>query len=100
MKRDAKAGLALGFMSFLHSKRAMIIVGAVLIGVGAAGAISIEPVLIQDYTTGNIDATTGRPYPFLGIISLIHVQIMFIGIAIAGLALLVWYASSSRVRKS
>jgi MFS family permease len=100
MNRDAKAGLVLGFISFLHNRRAMIIVGAVLIGVGAAGAISIGSILIQDYTTGNIDATTGRPYPILGIISLIHVQIIFIGIAIAGLALVAWYASGSRRRKS
>jgi hypothetical protein len=99
MNRDAKAGLVLGFMSFLHNRRAMIIVAAVLIGVGAAGAISLGPALIQDYTTGNIDSTTGRPYPFLGIISIIHVQIMFIGIAIAGLALLVWYATGSKRRK-
>jgi hypothetical protein len=100
MKRDAKAGLALGFMSFLHNKKAMIIVGAVLIGVGAAGAISIGSILVQDYTTGNIDSTTGRPSPVLGMISPIHVQIMFIGIAIVGLALLAWYASGSRRHNS
>jgi hypothetical protein len=100
MNKDAKAGLAIGFMSFLHNRKAMIIVGAVLIGVGAAGAISIGPILIQDYTAGNIDATTGRPSPILGIISLIHVQIIFIGIAFAGLALVAWYASGSRRHKS
>jgi hypothetical protein len=39
---------------------------------------------------------SARPYPILGIISLTHVQIMFIGIEFAGLALLVWYVSGSR----
>jgi hypothetical protein len=96
MKRNAKAGLALGFLSFLHNRNAMIIVGAALIGIGAAGAISMGPMLIQDYATGNINATTGRPYPVFGIVSPIYIQIMFIGIAIIGLVLLVWYAAGTR----
>jgi hypothetical protein len=77
----------------------MIIVGAVLIGIGAAGAISIGPILIQDYVTGNIDPTTSRPYPVFGIISPIYAQITFIGIAIVGLALLVWYTTGTRWAK-
>jgi MFS family permease len=99
MKRNAKAGISLAFLSFLHNKKAMIIVGAVLIGIGAAGAISIGPILIQDYVTGNIDPTTSRPYPVFGIISPIYAQITFIGIAIVGLALLVWYTTGTRWAK-
>jgi hypothetical protein len=99
MKRNTKAGISLAFLSFLHNKKAMIIVGAVLIGIGAAGAISIGPILIQDYVTGNIDPTTSRPYPVFGIISPIYAQITFIGIAIVGLALLVWYTTGTRWAK-
>jgi hypothetical protein len=96
MKRNAKAGIALAFLSFLHNKKAMIITGAILISIGAAGAISLGPMLIQDYATGNVDPTTARPYPVFGIISPLYAQIAFIGVAIVGLGLLVWYATSTR----
>jgi hypothetical protein len=99
MKRNAKAGIALAFLSFLHNKKAMIITGAILISIGAAGAISLGPMLIQDYATGNIDPTTARPYPVFGIISPLYAQIAFIGVAIVGLGLLVWYAASTRWAK-
>jgi MFS family permease len=99
MKTNAKAGIALAFLSFLHNKKAMIITGAILIGIGAAGAISLGPMLIQDYATGNIDPTTGRPYPVFGIISPLYAQIAFIVVAIVGLGLLVWYATSTRWAK-
>jgi MFS family permease len=99
MKRNTKAGIALAVLSFLHNKKAMIIIGAILIGIGAAGAISMGPMLIQDYVTGNINATTGRPYPIFGIVSPVYIQITFIGIAIIGLALLVWYAGGTRRAK-
>ena len=98
MKRNAKAGITLAFLSFLHNKKAMIITGAILIGIGAAGAISLGPMLIQDYATGNIDPTTARPYPVFGI-SPLYAQIAFIGVAIVGLGLLVWYATSTRWAK-
>jgi hypothetical protein len=99
MKRNTKAGIALAVLSFLHNKKAMIIIGAILIGIGAAGAIFIGPMLIQDYVTDNIDATTDRPYPIFGIVSPVYTQITFIGIAIVGLALLVWYAAGTRRAK-
>jgi MFS family permease len=99
MKRNAKAGLALGFLSFLHNKKAMVLVGALLIGIGMAGAISIGPMIIQDYVTGNINSTIGRPYPIFGVVSPIHLQITFVGIAIIGLAILVWYATGTRRSK-
>jgi MFS family permease len=99
MKTNAKAGIALAFLSFLHNKKAMIITGAILIGIGAAGAISLGPMLIQDYATGNIDPTTGRPYPVFGIVSPLYAQIAFIVVAIVGLGLLVWYATSTRWAK-
>jgi MFS family permease len=99
MKTNAKAGIALAFLSFLHNKKAMIITGAILIGIGAAGAISLGPMLIQDYATGNIDPTTGRPFPVFGIISPLYAQIAFIVVAIVGLGLLVWYATSTRWAK-
>ena len=99
MKTNAKAGIALAFLSFLHNKKAMIITGAILIGIGAAGAISLGPMLIQDYATGNIDPTTGRPYPVFGIISPLYAQIAFIVVAIVGLGLLVWYATSTKWAK-
>jgi NAD/NADP transhydrogenase beta subunit len=38
MKRNTKSGIALAVLSFLHNKKAMIIIGAILIGIGAAGA--------------------------------------------------------------
>lgn len=99
MKRDAKAGLALGFLSFLHNRKAMVIVGAVLMGIGVAGAISIGPMIIQDYVTGNINSTIGRPYPIFGVVSPIYLQITFIFIAIIGLVILVWYATGTRRSK-
>ena len=95
MKRNAKAGIALAFLTFLRNKKAMIITGAVLIGIGAIGAISLGPILIQDYVTHNIDPTTARPYPIFGVISPLYAQIVFIGVAILGLGLLVWYATGT-----
>jgi hypothetical protein len=44
MKRNAKAGIAIGFLSFLHNKKAMlvVVVGSNLIAISAISIDSIE----------------------------------------------------------
>jgi hypothetical protein len=96
MKRDVKAGIGLGFLSFLHNRKATIITGAIMMVVGAVVSAFLGSVLIQDYTTGNINPTEGRPYPAYGIISPLYTQIVFIIIAIIGLGLLVWSVTGTR----
>jgi hypothetical protein len=49
MKRNANAGIALGFLSFLHNKKAMlvVVVGSNLIAIGviSIGSIEVQVVL-------------------------------------------------------
>ncbi|HEX5979440.1 MAG TPA: hypothetical protein VE573_08065 [Nitrososphaeraceae archaeon] len=90
MKRNVKAGIAIGFLSFLHNNKAMMIAGAIMTIVGAVVSAYLGSVLVQDYTSGNISPLDARPYPVYGIISPLYTQIAFIVIAMIGLGLLVW----------
>jgi hypothetical protein len=47
-------GIAIGFLSILHNKEAMIVIGAFLIVIGAVSAICIAYLVVQDYATGKI----------------------------------------------
>jgi len=89
MKRNVKAGIALGFLSFLHND-------------GNRGVIStyLGLVLVRDYTAGNISPLDARPYPVYGIISPLYTQIVFIIIAILGLGLFAWAISGTGLGKS
>ncbi|HTH23233.1 MAG TPA: hypothetical protein VL854_13525 [Nitrososphaeraceae archaeon] len=90
MKRNIKAGLAVGFLSFLHNNKAMMITGAIMMVVGVVVSAFLGSVLVQDYTSGNISPMDARPYPVYGIISPLYAEIAFIMIAVLGLGLLVW----------
>ena len=73
LKTNVKAGVALGFLGFLHNDRAMMIVGVIMMVIGAAVSTYLGLVLVQDYTAGNISPLDARPYPVYGIISpLLH----------------------------
>jgi hypothetical protein len=99
-KRNVRAGITLGMLSFLHNKKAMIVVGSILIAIGAIGAISIGSIVVQDYATGNINSTEGRPYPIYGgIISPYYAQVAFVFVAIGGLGLLIYAATGTRWAK-
>ncbi len=90
MKRNVKAGIALGFLSFLHNDKAILIAGAIMMVVGGVVSTFLGLVLVEDYTSGNISPLDARPYPVYGIISPLYTQIAFIVIAMIGLGLLVW----------
>jgi hypothetical protein len=47
MKRNANAGIALGFLSFLHNKKAMLVVVVVGSNLIAIGVISIGSIEVQ-----------------------------------------------------
>jgi hypothetical protein len=87
MKRNVKAGIALGFLSFLHNDKAILIAGAIMMVVGGVVSTFLGLVLVQDYTSGNISPLDARPYPVYGIISPLYTQIVFIIIAVLGLGL-------------
>ena len=90
MKRNIKAGVGLGFLSFLHNDKAMLIVGIIMMVIGGVISTYLGLVLVRDYTAGNISPMDARPYPVYGIISPLYAQIVFIIIAVLGLGLLVW----------
>jgi hypothetical protein len=90
MRRNIKAGIAIGFLNFLHSNKFMIVAGAIMLVVGAIVSAYLGSVLVHDYTSGNISPLDARPYPVYGIISPLYAQVAFIIIAIMGLGLLVW----------
>ena len=100
MKRNIKAGVGLGFLSFLHNNKAMMIAGAIMTIVGAVVSAYLGSVLVQDYTSGNISPLDARPYPVYGIISPLYTQIVFIIIAILGLGLFAWAISGTGLGKS
>jgi hypothetical protein len=100
MKRNVKAGIALGFLSFLHNDKAMMIAGIIMMVVGAVVSTFLGLVLVQDYTSGNISPMDARPYPVYGIISPLYTQIVFIIIAILGLGLVAWALSGTGLGKS
>jgi hypothetical protein len=100
MKRNVKAGIALGFLSFLHNNKAMMIAGIIMMVVGAVVSTFLGLVLVQDYTSGNISPLDARPYPVYGIISPLYTQIVFIIIAISGLGLVAWALSGTGLGKS
>jgi hypothetical protein len=99
MKRNVKAGVALGFLSFLHNNKAMMIAGIIMMVVGAVVSTFLGLVLVQDYTSGNISPMDARPYPVYGIISPLYTQIVFIIIAILGLGLVAWALSGTGLGK-
>jgi len=49
-KRNVKAGVALGFLSFLHNNKAIMIVGIVMMVIGAVVSTFLGQVLVRDYT--------------------------------------------------
>jgi hypothetical protein len=100
MKRNVKAGIALGFLSFLHNDKAILIVGAIMMVVGGVVSTFLGLVLVEDYTSGNISPLDARPYPVYGIISPLYAQIVFIIIAVLGLGLVAWSISGTGLRKS
>jgi len=90
MKRNVKAGLAVGFLSFLHNNKALMITGAIMMVLGGVVSTILGLMIVQDYTSGNISPMDARPYPVYGIISPLYTQIVFIIMAMLGLGLLVW----------
>jgi hypothetical protein len=100
MKRNVKAGIALGFLSFLHNDKAILIAGAIMMVVGGVVSTFLGLVLVQDYTSGNISPLDARPYPVYGIISPLYAQIVFIIIAVLGLGLVAWSISGTGLSKS
>ncbi|CAN5559526.1 hypothetical protein BH18THE2_BH18THE2_18110 [soil metagenome] len=90
MKRNVKAGLAIGFLSFLHNNKALMITGAIMMVVGGVVSTFLGLMIVQDYTSGNISPMDARPFPVYGIISPLYAQIVFIIMAMLGLGLLVW----------
>jgi hypothetical protein len=100
MKRNVKAGIALGFLSFLHNDKAILIAGAIMMVVGGVVSTFLGLVLVQDYTAGNISPLDARPYPVYGIISPLYAQIVFVIIAVLGLGLVAWSISGTGLRKS
>jgi hypothetical protein len=99
MKRNVKAGVAIGFLSFLHNDKAMLIVGIIMMVIGAAVSTYLGLILVQDYTAGNISPLDARPYPVYGIISPLYTQIVFIIIAIVGLGLFAWAIAGTGLGK-
>ena len=100
MKRNVKAGIALGFISFLHNDKAILIAGAIMMVVGGVVSTFLGLVLVEDYTSGNISPLDARPYPVYGIISPLYTQIVFIIIAVLGLGLVAWSISGTGLGKS
>jgi hypothetical protein len=100
MKRNVKAGIAFGFLSFLHNNKAIMIVGIIMMVVGAVVSTFLGQVLVRDYTSGNISPMDARPYPVYGIISPLYTQIVFIIITILGLGLVAWAISGTGLGKS
>src|ERR671913_26965 len=100
MKRNVKAGIALGFLSFLHNDKAILIAGAIMMVVGGVVSTFLGLVLVEDYTSGNISPLDARPYPVYGIISPLYTQIVFIIIAVLGLGLVAWSISGTGFGKS
>jgi hypothetical protein len=99
MKRNVKAGVAVGFLSFLHNDKAIFIVGIIMMVVGGVVSTYLGLVLVRDYTSGNISPLDARPYPVYGIISPLYTQIAFIIIAVLGLGLVAWSISGSGLKK-
>jgi hypothetical protein len=100
MKRNSKSGIALGFHSFLHNNKAIMIVGIIMMVIGAVVSTFLGQVLVRDYTSGNISPMDARPYPVYGIISPLYTQIVFIIITILGLGLVAWAISGTGLGKS
>ena len=100
MKRNIKAGVGLGFLSFLHNDKAMLIVGIIMMVIGGVISTYLGLVLVRDYTAGNISPMDARPYPVYGIISPLYTQIVLIIIAILGLGLFAWAISGTGLGKS
>jgi hypothetical protein len=100
MKRNVKAGIAIGFLSFLHNNKAMMITGATMMIIGAVVSTFLGLILVQDYTSGNISPMDARPYPIYGIISPLYTQIVFIIITILGLGLVAWSLAGTGLAKS
>jgi hypothetical protein len=100
MKRNVKAGIAIGFLSFLHNNKAMMITGITMMIIGAAVSTFLGLILVQDYTSGNISPMDARPYPVYGIISPLYTQIIFIIITILGLGLVAWSIAGTGLGKS
>jgi hypothetical protein len=100
MKRNVKAGIALGFLSFLRNDKSILIASAIMMVVGGVVSTFLGLVLVRDYTSGNISPLDARPYPVYGIISPLYTQIVFIIIAVLGLGLVAWSISGTGLRKS
>jgi hypothetical protein len=99
MKRNVKAGVAIGFLSFLHNDKAIFIAGIIMMVVGGVVSTYLGLVLVQDYTSGNISPLDARPYPVYGIVSPLYTQIAFIVIAVLGLGLVAWSISGTGLKK-
>ena len=69
MKRNVRAGVAIGFLSFLHNDKAMLIVGIIMMVVGGIVSTFLGLMIVRDYTSGNISPMDARPYPVYGIVS-------------------------------
>ena len=99
MPRNIRAGVAVGFLSFFHNNKAIMMAGATMLIVGVVISAYLGSVLVHDYTSGNVSPLDARPYPVYGIISPLYEQIAFIVIAIIGLGLLVWGVSGTNWSK-
>ena len=95
MRRNIKAGLAVGFLSFLHNNKAMMITGAIMLVVGVVVSAFLGSVLVHDYTSGNISPMDARPYPVYGnnISSLCSDSVHYF--AMLGLGLLGWVVTGT-----
>jgi hypothetical protein len=52
MKINIKAGVGLGFLSFLHNDKAMLIDGIIIMVIGGVISTYLGLVLVRDYTAG------------------------------------------------
>jgi hypothetical protein len=50
MKRNVKARFAVGFLSFLHNNKAMMITGATMMVLGMIVSELLGSMFVQDYT--------------------------------------------------
>ena len=98
-KRRPFSGIMLAFLYYSKKAKVLMAIGAILIVIGIAGGLYYGSIVVNETVSGRFNQATQSPYPVNGVDPLFAEKV-FIGLAIAGLAVLAWgIATGSRSSK-
>ena len=88
-KRRPFSGIMLVFLYYSKTAKVLMAIGAILMVIGIAGGLYYGSIVVNETVSGKFNQATQTPYPVNGV-DPFFAEKVFIGLAIAGFAILVW----------